>query len=198
MKKCLLFLPILLVLTACAPTEAQIQAALEQTRIAQPTNTPYPEPTNPPTAEPTTTPDVPHLKALTYQNVYDMYLSAGIPCADREINPDGSYKQDCNWIISDGVIQGEIVGNSENTVRYFIIMFVPKTGENLNEKIEQTFIEFSSFGDQAGEMQFWINKNLPAIFESQTELEFTQEFADVTLLLSGSIGIALLGVIANP
>ena len=45
MKKWLLFLPILFVLAACAPTEAQIQTALEQTQAAQPT------------VEPTSTPE---------------------------------------------------------------------------------------------------------------------------------------------
>ena len=87
-------------LIGCTPTDAQIEAAIEQTRIAQPTNTPAPEPTS--------TPNVVRIEEISYDEAIDLFLSVGIPCGEKEIFDNGTYTQSCDLILDDAIIQAEI------------------------------------------------------------------------------------------
>lgn len=55
MKKILFVLIIVLFLSSCAPSQAQIEIAIAKTQAAMPTDTPTPDPTRTPTLRPTKT-----------------------------------------------------------------------------------------------------------------------------------------------
>lgn len=192
MKKILFVLILMVCLSSCGPSDAQIEAAIEQTRVARPTNTTVPIPTNTPTIEPTPTPDIEFLMDLSYDDVYENFLDAGVLCNDREIAEDGSYTQECNWVIDDGMVQGKIIGQSEDTVASFFVMFVQFVDKDITDEMETAFLDFVNFGDSSQEMQSWILNNLPNILESKEEKEYSEIISGVFLMLTGMDEVVML------
>ncbi len=123
-----------------------------------------------------------------------MYLRAGIMCSDPVYQADKSYEQDCNWFLSNGLIQGIINGNSEDTVSSFVIQFIPYKGENLDDKIRETFLEFVSFGNKVDEKQEWVNTNLDKYLGKEEGVEVNTVIDGNIFLIDASKNYSILAV----
>jgi hypothetical protein len=203
MKSWKFYFVLIIILTACTPSEAQIQEALEQTQAAQPTitKTPKPtltpEPTNTPTIEPSPTPNYKYLREVNHEELLDLLTRNAIFCDDQELNNDGNYEQSCSGIIKDGLVSGEITGNSQGTVAAFSIIFTPFKGSDISDRIEETFLELVSFGENADDMQSWIENNLEEVLNSKDGTLLTSKLPGIYLMMSGQNGVVLLGIIAT-
>lgn len=200
-KNVIIIIISLVFLVSCSPSEAQIQAAINQTEAARPTLTSTvtntPEPTMTPTPEPTSTLEFSYFEDLSYVDVYELFLGAGVPCSEREINSDGTYTTECNLILNNIIYRGEISGNSEDTVSKFMIQIAPLTGEDLKEEMEETFLDFVSFGLDIEEKQNWIIENLDNVLAASESQQVDMVFDDAVLYLFGSQGIGILAVLAR-
>ena len=192
MKKVTILIFLVFFLTSCGPTTAQVEEAIEQTKVAQPTNTEVPEPTNTPTIEPSPTvkpssaPNFEFLQGLTSEDVINIFEEIGANCGDQVKESDGSYSQECSGSLSDGMVVGQIRGESEDTVYAYFVMFVQYKDKDIQEETEDVFLEMANFGSHSNEMQSWVTANLPKIQSSDEELELSTEIDGVILMLSGN------------
>ncbi len=200
MKKNVILSLIILLLAACSPSEAEIQAAINQTKTARPTLTPTvtntPEPTVTPTPEPTETTDFLYFINLDYSQANDMFIETGIFCNERVIDDDGSYEQECFGSMDDGLIRGMISGHSEDTVSMLFFMVVPFIDSDITDFCKKTFPEFVDFGDSANEMQSWVLDNIGKAIKNE-EFEMDKSFGDTRLILSNPSGVITLMVISS-
>ena len=200
MKKIVYILVLMVCLSSCGLSDAQIEAAIELTQLARPTDTEVPEPTNTPSIEPsptikpTSTPKIDFLEDLTNEDVIKIFENMGANCGDQVKESDGSYtySQQCNGTLSDGMVIVQIGGQSDDTVLAYFAMFVQYTGKDISDEAEDTFLNMTSFGSHSNEMQSWVKENLPKILSSDEELEFSTEISGVVLMLSGSAEVLTL------
>ena len=189
MKKGLISALLFLILTACTPLEDQIQAAIKKTQTAQPSITPSPE------ATPTYS--YSFLLGLTHDNLIDLLEGSAMQCEDPTIESDGSYTQGCHGVITNGMSDAEIQGNSESTVDNFMITFTPFSGEDLTNVISGVFQNAVDFGDYSENMKEWINQNINIILDSSEGVSLTEELPGIYIMLSGINGSAMIGVLAT-
>ena len=186
MKKIMFLLVLSVFLIGCTPTDAQIEAAIEQTRIAQPTNTPAPEPTS--------TPNVVRIEEISYDEAIDLFLSVGIPCGEKEIFDNGTYTQSCDLILDDAIIQAEINGKSSETVSSFGIGYIPFIGEDLTDEMYETFIKILLAFDNGQEMKIWLDNNFQEVISSAEPKNTYFRQADYLVTLTGETGFCLLSI----
>jgi len=190
MKKLVLLMALSIFLVGCSPSDAQIETAIEQTKIAQPTDTP--------TITPSPTPDIRHIDGLTYDEVLTMFLASDILCVDREVNDGGSYEQECNGALLNGLIQGKINGESRDTVYAYSVSYVPFIGEDLYDEMEETFSRFISFGENAGEMKIWLDNNIQSVLNTEgLKVEYFEISNFTVVLTGGSDYFGMLDIVAN-
>ena len=203
MKKIVFILIIALLIAGCTPNDSKIEAAIEKTNEAQPTNTEVPESKNTPTAEPSptnkpsSTPKIDFLEDITNENVVNIFEDVGADCGVQVKESDGSYTQECGGTISDGMIMGQINGQSEDTVFAFFMMFVQFVDKDIQGEAEDAFLNLTNFGPHSDEMQSWITENLSAILSSDEELEYTTEIAGTIIRLSGYEEVITLLIMSN-
>ena len=201
MKKIAFVLLMSVILLGCTPSDAQIEEAIEQTKVAQPTNTDIPEPTNTPIIEPSSTAqptsNIESLQDLTNENVVNIFEDVGADCGVQVKEDDGSYTQECGGTISDGMIMGQVNGQSEDTVFAFFMMFVQFVDKDIQGEAEDAFLNLTNFGPHSDEMQSWITENLSAILSSDEELEYTTEIAGTIIRLSGYEEVITLLIMSN-
>jgi len=193
MKKLVLFMVLLIALVGCSPSDAQIEAAIEQTQVAQSTVTDVEEPTSTPTIDSSPTPDVAQIEEISYDEIIDLFLSIGIPCGEKEIYDNGSYEQPCDWFIDDALIKAEINGNSIETVSSFVIGYLPLTGEDLSDEIYVTFSEILTRFENGDEMKIWLDNNFQDVLSSEEQrIEYFRQ-PNFLVTLIGENGFCLLG-----
>jgi len=207
MKKIILLGLAMFLMVGCSPSEEQILAALAETQTAQPTNasepTDTPEPTHTPeptltaTITNTPTPDFTYFKNLSHDDAEAMFLSIGVICVDQALKIDGSYEQECNWFLTDCLIAGKIFGQSPETVSQLVISYLPYTGEDLDEEITETFLDFVSFGDDIVEKRDWVQRNLERNLDEEESEEVTKYFDDAVLVINASKIFSILAVSAR-
>lgn len=187
MKKALIILLLSIAIIGCTPSDVKIQASIEKTQTAQPTSTMTPEPT----------PDYKFLQDLTYEDAFNKFLQIGVLCSDRDEKNDGSYSQECNWVIDDGMVQGKIFGKSENTVSMISIMFIQFIGKDVQDEMKNVFLEFVDFGENSDEMQSWVSERIEDLQSSTDEHVYSVEISNIYLILSEIADLYSLDVIGN-
>jgi len=199
MKNWIYILIILFILTACTPSEAQIQAAIEQTQTAQPTITNTPEPTKTPTIEPTPTPEFLYIKNLTYVQMYSLFSDSYFKCDNRVFYDDGSYETECNFNYFNKFLYGSIEGWSEDTVCSVGCSMIGWAENWSIAAIEEQFLLLVSFSDQREEMSEWIVVNIPQIYYSDfdDDKQVQKEFLDAELFLFGGDSNVTLLILGN-
>lgn len=203
MKYLIIALTAIILLSACEVSDAQIQAAIEQTEAAVPTstNTQTAEPTSThtpePTHEPTSEPDFLFLPDVTYEDIRRKFSLVSLECGDKKSQPDGSYIVECDGMDWVTAMKGEIKGFSTDTVSSYTLAFVPVGNEDVSSRIEFSFSIFVNTGIDADEKVNWIMNNLPPILESTEAQRSVKLFTHEYLLLFGHSGGAALTVSAQ-
>jgi len=184
-------------LIGCTPSEGQIQAAIEETQIAQPTITQTPEPTITPTIEPSPTPSYRYLRNISRTDLVNILSASAIQCGEPEVEIDETYTQFCFGSITNGLFEAEIMGNSYESISGFRITVIPYTEKDLSKVAAGIFKNAVDFGKFAIDMQTWIEENLSEIISASEGTTLTKEFSEIYIMLSGQSGTVLLGVIAT-
>ena len=197
MRKGLISVLLFLILTACTPSEGQIEDAIEKTQTAQPTITQTPEPTKTPTIEPSPTPSYRYLRNISRTDLVNILSASAIQCGEPKVEIDETYTQFCFGSITNGLFEAEIMGNSYESISGFRITVIPYTGKDLSKVAAGIFKNAVDFGKFAIDMQTWIEENLPEIISASEGTTLTKEFSEIYIMLSGQSGTVLLGVIAT-
>lgn len=118
----------------------------------------------------------------------DLFSQSNITCREQDLDIRRSYIQDCGTIIPNGVSHGEIKGYSEESVSSFYIVIMPNRLSNLDDYIEETFLNLTSFGENSNEMQSWVNTHLNTILNAQRETTIDTVIGEIYMGLVGEPG----------
>jgi hypothetical protein len=197
MKKIIVFLPFFLFISACVPSDAQIQTAIHKTQTAIPTVTSSPHPTITPTPAPTPTPDFVLLEGVDYSSLKEKFSIHDAPCNEKGFEEDGSYESTCEGNFEGGMIQGFIIGNSEDTVSSFSYLVIPYINAMNEYYIKGALVDFIDFGESVADKQQWIIEAVNETLERKNDDIMIKDYEDVRLIVTGAQGVVGLLVAAK-
>ena len=198
MKKVIVTSILILFLTACGPSTAQIEDAIQKTQIVDMQFTIDALSNQDSQITPTPTPDVLYIKDLKYVDVFKILNSGTLnKCEDRTIHDDGSYETTCSFNYIGALQRASISGLSEDTVFSVGCIFVVHSSDFGTEEILNSFIELVEFSNQRSEMSDWIRANyLDVYFDDSYENNLEKECEDAKLILYGGENTVSLLIIA--